>query len=105
MVAKRRSNSTMTPIAETLAKLLQQYRPVNDPFMTKVWSVWEEAVGSTIAANARPVAFKGDMLLVHVSSSAWLHHLRILEKEMLEKINQALGLGPVRAIKWKVGTL
>lgn len=105
MTEKRRNNKNFTPIGEALAKVLQQYRPSSDPFMVQVWNEWDAAVGASVAANTRPVAFKGDMLLVHVSSSAWLHHLRILEKEMIVKINKALGRDVVGVIKWKVGAL
>lgn len=105
MTEKRSTNKTFTPIGDTLAKLMQQYRPLGDPFMINVWKVWGETVGAAVAANARPVAFKGDMLLVHVSSSTWLHHLRMLEKEVIHKINQALDGGKIGSIKWKVGTV
>jgi predicted nucleic acid-binding Zn ribbon protein len=105
MTEKRCTNKAFTPLAESLAKVLQQYRPISDPFMVQVWNVWQEAVGPSIAANARPVAFKADLLLVQVSSSTWLHHLRILEKEIIEKVNNALDRGRVGAIKWKVGTV
>lgn len=105
MNEKRSANKKFTPIGEALARVLQQYRPATDPFMIQVWNVWESAVGASIAANARPVAFKGELLLVHVSSSTWLHHLRILEKEIISKINAALGCSSVGAIKWKVGAV
>ena len=70
----------------------------------EVWEVWQEAVGKPIADNAGPVAFKGDLLLVNVSSSTWLHHMRFLEKEIVAKINSAVGNDRVRAIMFKVGS-
>ena len=63
-----------------------------DASLLQVWEVWDEAVGSTIARQSRPAAFKDRMLLVHVSSSTWLHQLRFLEKEMVAKLNAALGV-------------
>ena len=86
-----------------LEKVIQQYHPVADAALIKVWDIWEQAVGSAIAGNAMPAAFKECTLLVHVSNSTWLHHLRFLEKEMLTNINKALGGTYVKTIKLKIG--
>ncbi|MDA8140103.1 MAG: DUF721 domain-containing protein [Desulfobacteraceae bacterium] len=104
MNQKRTECKRFSPIGEVVATVLQQYRPAMDQSMLHVWKIWQTAVGDAIAANARPMAFKGDMLLVHVSSSTWLHHLRMLEKEIVAKINNALGSDKMRSIKLKVGT-
>lgn len=86
-----------------LGKVLNQYRPMTDQSLIRLWDLWEQAVGEGIAANARPAAFKGDILLVHVSSSTWLHHLRYLESEIIDKLNQALGADQVKKIQLKIG--
>ena len=52
-----------------------------------------------------PVAFKGKLLLVHANSSPWLHHLQFLKKEIIVKVNQALGRELVGDIKFKIGKL
>ncbi len=105
MSAFRRNRKRFVPIGSVIDKLMRQYRPVNDRQLLEVWDVWEQAVGTAIAANARPAAFKGDTLLIHVVSSTWLHHMRFLEKELIEKINFAMGHQVVRSVKLKVGVL
>jgi predicted nucleic acid-binding Zn ribbon protein len=105
MPQKRNNRTAFAPIGTVIDKVLRQYRPPTDQAMLKVWEVWTEAVGPVIAANAKPVAFKGDMLLVHVCSSTWLHHLRFLEQEMILKLNGLLGGERVRRIKLKIGTI
>ena len=105
MAGKRTTNKTFTPLSTVIDRLLGQYRPTADASLLKVWDIWEQAVGSSIAANARPVAFKDRLLLVHVSSSTWLYHLRFMQKEMLEKINAALGGDRVHSVKLKVGPI
>ena len=73
--------------------------------LSRVWPIWEEAVGSVIAQNARPAAFKGRILLVHVNSSPWLHQIRYLKAEIIAKVNTALGDSLVDDIKFKIGPL
>jgi predicted nucleic acid-binding Zn ribbon protein len=74
-----------------------------DQSLIRVWDLWEETVGANIAANASPAAFKGDILLVYVSNSTWLHHLRFLESDLIEKLNGALGAERVGKINLKIG--
>ena len=62
-------------------------------------------MGEIIAENARPAAFKGKILLVHVNSSPWLHQLSFLKKDILARINRELGQDLVDEIKFKIGPL
>ena len=102
---KRRTNKTFTNIGDVLGGVIQQYRPMTDPSLLRVWDLWKSAVGDAIAANASPAAFKGQILLVHVSNSTWLHHLRFLEGELIDKLNTALGQDDIRKIKFKIGPI
>ena len=105
-MGERRFNSkNFVGIGSVLDKVLQQYRPKSDQALLRVWDVWEAAAGAAIAANARPAAFKGSILLVHVSNSSWLHHLRFMEKELVCRINQALGANHVATIQLKIGPI
>jgi predicted nucleic acid-binding Zn ribbon protein len=56
-----------------------------------------------IAANTRPAAFKGNLLIVNATSSSWLQQLRFLKPEILQKVNHVLGNVSVKDIKFKVG--
>ena len=100
---KRTSCSTFVPIGSVLNTVIGQYRPMADTALIRVWDIWEEAVGSDVAGYARPAAFKDCILLVHVSNSTWLHHLRFMEKELLANINGALGGVYVKTLQFKIG--
>lgn len=100
---KRRANTSFANIGDVLGRVLHRYRPMADQSLIRVWALWEETVGADIAANASPAAFKGDILLVYVSNSTWLHHLRFLESDLIEKLNAALGAERVRKINLKIG--
>jgi predicted nucleic acid-binding Zn ribbon protein len=55
------------------------------------------------AANAQPAAFKGDLLLVHVTNSTWIHQLQFLKHDIISKLNAALGKPMITEIKFKIG--
>ena len=92
-------------IGSVISNVLKTCRCEPDGNLAQVWSLWDSAVGETIATNARPEAFKGKLLLVNVTSSAWMHHLQFLKKEIIKNINDALGETLVEEIKFKIGSL
>ncbi len=101
---KRRQNKNFSNIGDVLNTVLPQYRPMSDPSLLRVWDLWKDAVGDRIAANASPAAFKGKTLLVHVSNSTWLHHLRFMEMDLMAKLNDAMGgQGEVQKLQFKIG--
>ncbi len=100
---KRRTNKSFTNLGDVLGKIIPQYRPATDQYLLRVWDLWERAVGPDVAANARPAAVKANTLLVHVSNSTWLHHLRFQEGDLKEKLNRAIGREEIRSIRFKIG--
>ena len=90
-------------IGSIISKVLKTCRYESDEELTQVWSLWDSIVGEAIAENARPAAFKGKLLLVHVTSSAWIHQLQFLKKDIIAKVNDALGKELVEEIKFKIG--
>ncbi|OQY08263.1 MAG: hypothetical protein B6I22_01235 [Desulfobacteraceae bacterium 4572_123] len=92
-------------IGRILPRVLQSCRGHSDQTLIRVWDLWDAAVGAVIAADAQPEAFKGKILIVKVSSSTWIHHLQFLKKDIIVKINDALGQDLVEEIKFKIGTI
>lgn len=105
MEKKRQPNNTFTPIGQVLDSILDQCRSETAGGILNLVHVWEKAVGPPISDNAKPFAVKGSLLLVHVSSSAWLHQLRFLKIELLEKINHSLKNERIEDIKFKIGLI
>ena len=92
-------------IGNILPDVIRTCRMASDSTMTGVWDIWDRAAGETIAQNAQPAAFKGKILLVHVSSSVWLHQLQFVKQDLIEKVNDACGRRLVEEIKFKIGPL
>lgn len=105
MSYSKKKRPDFIPIGSVLDDLLRQHRPVTTQAMLDLWDIWEKAVGPDIAANARPVAINGDVLLVHVSNSTWLHHLRFMERELIDRLNQAVNENRVHMLKFKIGPI
>ncbi len=105
MKKKRNRLKESVHISSVLDNILSTYRQKSDSGLSRVWSFWDDAVGKTIAENAQPAAFKEKVLLVHVTSSTWIHELRFLEKGIVDNINSVSGENLVEEIKFKIGTL
>ena len=102
-MAKSKKNSELVHIGDILNNVLKTCRSDCDEELSKVWSLWESAVGDVIAKNTKPEAFKGKLLLVLVNSHPWMHQLQFLKKDIINKVNQALGKELVQDIKFKIG--
>ena len=92
-------------IGNVLDAVLKNYQSKPDFELTEIWRLWDEAVGPTIAPNARPAALKGKLLIVHVISSTWIHQLQFLKDDLTAKLNNALGKPLIKEIKFKIGPL
>ena len=92
-------------IGNVIDDVLRNYRSKPDFELTEIWRLWDEILDATIAQNARPSAFKGSLLIVHVTSSTWIHQLQFLKNDLIAKINDALGKPLIQEIKFKIGPL
>jgi predicted nucleic acid-binding Zn ribbon protein len=104
-VDKKDKTSKLIHIKDILNTALGKYRPAMDTDMTGIWDVWDTAVGKPIAMNAKPDSFKDGLLLVNVSSSAWIHQLKFLEKDMILNINKHLDQQIVKQLRFKIGKI
>ena len=103
MDKKKDTEKEAAPIGELVGRLLGKYRADADQELTRVWDIWEDAVGETIAEKTRPAAFKGKILIVYVAGSTWMHQPQFLKKDIIEKVNNALGKELVEEIKFRIG--
>ena len=103
MTRSDKEKRSFVHIGSVLRDMLKKSRLETDTSLIKVWDIWQEAVGDVIAANTRPAAFKGNLLIVNATSSSWLQQLRFLKPEILQKVNHVLGNVSVKDIKFKVG--
>jgi len=105
MKNRRRNRKEFVHIGNIIDKVVKNYRLESDGELSQIWSIWDGLVGEAIAKNTQPAAFKGKLLLVHVTSSTWIHQLQFFKKEIITKINNALGKKLIEEIKFKIGSV
>ncbi|NKY85465.1 DUF721 family protein [Nocardia veterana] len=64
-----------------------------------VFGRWAAVVGDDIAAHADPVSLTDGVLSIQAESTAWATQLRLLQAQLLAKINAAVGQGVVTSLK------
>jgi len=101
----KKNKSKFVHIGSIIDDVLKSYSREPDGELLRVWHVWDSIVGDIISKNTKPAAFKGRILLVHVTSSTWVHQLQFLKEEMIAKLNEALGKSLIDDLKFKIGPI
>lgn len=60
---------------------------------------WPEAVGASIAAEARPTAERGGTLTVSCSASVWAQELDLMAPAIIERLNSLLRDGEISRLR------
>jgi predicted nucleic acid-binding Zn ribbon protein len=61
---------------------------------------WTELVGEGIAAVTTPLRVSSGVLFVAVRSSAWLSELKLMERDILKRLNAGKAKGRISAIRF-----
>ena len=61
---------------------------------------WTEVVGEHVAHAAAATSITRGVLMVRVESSVWRNELLLRKKEIMEKLNAAIGADVVKDIKY-----
>ena len=85
------------PLSLALASLSEQLTPATA--LASVQRVWSEAVGESIAAEARPVSEHFGVVTIGCRSSVWAHELELMGPELVERLNDAMGTPLVRSLR------
>lgn len=100
MSGRSRREGGLTPLGDALGGFLKRSGLAERVEAASVVPEWEERVGGRIAAFTRPLRVSGDTLFVAVRSSAWLAELKMMEREILKKVNEGRERGRIRAIRF-----
>jgi predicted nucleic acid-binding Zn ribbon protein len=61
---------------------------------------WEARVGPAIAAVTAPVRVSRGTMVVAVRTSGWLMELRLMEREILRRLNEGRQIGRIERIRF-----
>lgn len=87
-------------VRETLQKYLEKAGMSEKIEAASVVPEWTQLVGDGIAAVTTPLRVSNGVLFVAVRSSAWLSELKLMEREILRKVNAERGRGRIAAIRF-----
>ena len=87
-------------VKETLAKYLEKSGIAERIEAASVVPEWASLVGAAIAAVTTPMRVSEKTLLVGVRSSAWLNELKMMEREIVMRINAGRARGKIEKIKF-----
>ena len=69
---------------------------------SRISEAWDDLVGESVAANARPHSLRDRVLLVTVEQPGWATQLRYLEADLLTRLAGAVGPGRVDQIEVRI---
>lgn len=64
----------------------------------RLMTLWPDVVGAAVAAQTRPIKCRDGVLLVAVSSSAWLQQLTLMRGEIVRQYDRKVGKGAIREV-------
>jgi predicted nucleic acid-binding Zn ribbon protein len=85
------------PLSQAIAALADRLAP--QTALAEVQRVWPAAVGDVIAAQADPTGERDGVLTVTCASAVWAQELDLMGPELVGRINAALGVDTVRALR------
>ncbi len=102
-MSRRRRSTPRTP-GDALDGLLDAIAPedAGDRGLAQVQRAWAAAVGTAIAAAARPVAIVDGTLHVACEEATWAHEIQMLEAAVVARISAA-GFSEIQAIRTRSG--
>ena len=99
---KTANSSTKTPssIGVVLGDLVEELGLKGKLKQYEAVTRWAELVGNRIAEEAEPQKIEKGVLIVRVRTGVWRNELTMRKAEILAKLNQAIGDGAIKDIKF-----
>ncbi len=99
-----KSGPQLASLKELIEKQFQKLRPETSDDLERIRAKWVALLGTSIAENAKPLYLRDDVLHIGVCGSAWHCELKLLEEDILRRVNAGCGLGvEVKGIRFVVG--
>jgi hypothetical protein len=93
---------SLSSLKDILAGLFSEGSLPFNPDDARIWRLWEESVGSTVALRARPSWIQNRRLRVLVSDSIWLQELSFMEEGIRANLNRLMGREAVEKIEFRL---
>lgn len=87
------------PVGAGVERVMKHLDAPTTSVVTSIFNDWEEIVGETIAAHARPQRIKNGELVLEVDDPAWASEMEWLGEEIVRKIRVAVETEEITKIK------
>jgi predicted nucleic acid-binding Zn ribbon protein len=98
-----RKKPVPTPVGDEVARYLKASGLDEKIEEASVIPQWAEKVGEKIASVTTPLHTGEGTLVVAVRSSAWLMELKLMEREIVRRINEGKRTGRIDRIRFVMG--
>lgn len=98
----RKKESGPSQLSELLKKFLAKSEVGEQIEAASVVPEWSERVGPAIAAVTTPLRVSQGTLVVGVRSSAWLTELKMMERDIISKVNAGRARGRIERIRFQM---
>jgi len=100
---RRKRKSQPKAIGDLVGRILDDLGLGEVARAARVGEHWTEAVGTEVAAHARPQGMRGAVLEVQVDTSVWCQQLQIRRLELLAALREKLGEDAPEDLRFRVG--
>jgi predicted nucleic acid-binding Zn ribbon protein len=94
-------HGSIKPIGSALDELVQSLGIKKKLLEYDAVVYWEAVAGKQIAKMATATRITQGVLFVHVKTSTWRNELTMRKKEIINKLNSAIGFNVVKDIKFQ----
>ena len=91
---------SFTSLRQVLESVLKERKLASDIDAYKIFPIWGEIAGATLANHCRPSRLRDDILYIEVDDPIWLAQLRYMKQDILGKIERRIKPGVFRDLKF-----
>jgi len=100
---RRRRAYAPQQISAAIWTVVRQHVAVDTIRLMHVQDAWANIAGRQLAARTWPTAISGDLLVIHVHDSQWLHELTYMRQDLLQRLDVLLPGAAPKLLKLRLG--
>jgi hypothetical protein len=102
-VKKRPRRAAPQQLAAAIWAVVREHVAVDTIRLLHVRDAWPQVAGPALAARTWPAAISGDLLVVHVHDSQWLHELTYMRQDLLRRLQALAPSAGLAGLRLRLG--